>query len=169
MLVRVDGTPLAALDNPTPTRVKRGQAYAALVDARRRKGATAPKEYLREAVDTAALSRQYSMDAARAPRIVQGTFVVPLGVSARRYRDIRNDAIGRFVRAMDTQGWEAVIDAGHRIDVLPGVYPYRDLATGLDMLDRREFIVRVWFRFRNPQPLKLEVPESLLEPKVYRS
>ena len=106
------------------------------------------------------------MDAARAPRIVQGTFVVPLGVSARRYRDIRNDAIGRFVRAMDTQGWEAVIDAGHRIDVLPGVYPYRDLATGLDMLDRREFIARAYFTQRNPQVVRTEFPAELLEPLV---
>ncbi len=163
----MNSSPLSdALHNPTPTKIKRGRQYAAVRDAKRAAGIAPKREYTMEALDTAALSRKYGMDRAHHPRRKTGTFHVPLDVSPRTYQGIRDGAINTFIEYMDKEGWDFVSDL--RIQVYPGVYPARDLATGLDLLDRREFLVQAHFRFRNPQPVRIELPPELLEAQTFK-
>lgn len=148
--------PSNPLVNPTPTKVKREAAFTKrLKGAARRDGALEIP-----ALDCAALSRKYGMERAYEPKMHEGTFVAPLGIKPDQYQRLRNDMIHRFLDAMDKQGWDFVAD--QRIQVYPGIYPARDLVSGLDLLDRREMVIRAHFQFRNPQPIRLELPPELV-------
>ena len=165
MLLRTE-RPLPALDNPIPTATKRLAKWQKQVDfgnLHRRK----TRNVVVPGLDVAALSRKYGMEEATKPRLVEGTFTVPIGISPSAYHAIRNDAIKRFIEAMDKQGWEFV--PIYRIKVYPGMYPAVDLRDGIPLLDMREMRVHAHFRFRKPEPVKIEIDKRLTEARTVKA
>lgn len=144
---------LPALTDPEPTADKRVRA------AQHARTVTTTEV---PALDMAALQRRYRPDTGHAPRQQEGTFCVPLNISVPQYESLRNQAVQRFVDHWQKDGWDLVPE--FRIRVYPGIYPSRDLLTGLDLLDRRDMIVRAYFRLLNPQPVRIELPPHLLNP-----
>ncbi len=117
-------------------------------------------------LDVGALQRAYGMENARAPKWLEGTFQAPLQATWDQYQKIRDDAITTFVGVMTKRGYTLLANEAYRPRVSPGVYPAYDLLSGYAILDRREFIIGMWFTFRNPKPVRLELPSHLLEPQT---
>jgi hypothetical protein len=115
-------------------------------------------------LDGRALTRIYGMDAPRKPQWKLATFRAPLGATQSQYEKLRDKAIEKTVRAMSKQGWDLLADTNHRPKVSPGVYPAWDLRDNVAILDQREFVLGMWFTFRNPKPVRLELPPHLLRP-----
>jgi hypothetical protein len=93
-----------------------------------------------------------------------GTFTAPIDLTPRQWEQARNQAIERFVTAMYQQGlWLA---SEKRIQVNPGVYPARDLATQQDDFNQREYIVTGHFYNRYPELVRVEIPEHMREPQT---
>lgn len=156
-----------ALNNPTPTADRKIAAYERQLA--QRGGMTqllkdSPESQTVAGVDAAALSRQYGMDNARAPQWKEATFQAPIGATDEQYAKIRFDAIRTFIKTMNSRGFDALTSAAYQPRVSPGVYPAYDLASGFALLDRREMIVGMWFTFRNPKPVRIELPPHLLQP-----
>ncbi len=58
--------------------------------------------------------------------------------------------------------------SGRRVS--PGILPARDFYdSDIRLFDQREFIWQAWFQFRNPKPVRIEVPPELLAPVVLGS
>ena len=161
-----------ALDRPTPTADRKIAAYR---QRRAQRGGfadlvqTAPREYTIPGVDTAALSREFGMANAAAPKWLEATFQAPLGCTAAQFEKIRFAAIAKFIKAMKARGYDPKINEAYRPRVSPGVYPAQDLESGFALLDRREMIIGMWFTFRNPKPVRLELPPHLLREYTVKS
>lgn len=161
-----------ALDRPTPTADRKIAAYR---QVRAQRGGmaslvkSAPREYTIPALDVAALSRQYGMANASAPRWLEATFQVPLQATWPQYEKIRDDAMKKFIGTMVKRGYTVHASENFRPRVSPGVYPAHDLMDGIAILDRREFIIGMWFTFRNPKPVRLELPPHLLQEYTVKS
>ena len=142
----------SALVDPIPTGAKRIDQFVKSGDAD-----------LRDlTLDVAGLQRKYGPERAYAPRMFEGTFKVPLGVSGQVYERVRNEKVRKFVEAWGKRGFDWLSD--RHIQVYPGMYPAHDTLTNLPLLGEREFIVRAWFRHRSPKPIRLELPPHLLRP-----
>lgn len=160
------------LDRPIPTAVKKVAAYQ---KARAMRGGMAqmvkdsPDSYVYPRIDAEALSQQYGMDQAIKPQWKEATFQAPLGCTEPQFEKIRLDAIQKFIKAMKTRGFDPKINEAYRPRVSPGVYPAQDLLTGISLLDRREMIIGMWFTFRNPKPVRIELPPHLLQEYTVKS
>jgi hypothetical protein len=156
-----------ALDRPTPTADRK---IAAMRRGMAQRGGLAgmlkssPDSYTIPAIDTLALSQQYGMAEASKPHWKVATFQAPLGCTDVQYEKIRFDAMHKFIKAMNKQGWDLLASENYRPKVTPGVYPAYDLETGLAILDRREMLIGMWFTYRNPKPVRIELPPHMLNP-----
>lgn len=139
-----------ALDNPIPSGAKR------LANWRNAGSAVTP------GLDARMLRAKYGPDNAGKPRMIEGTFKIPLGTSWNAYLSHRNDCVNRFVNAMDKQGFD--VDRSQQIKVYPGIYPAIDVTTSLPDVGSREFVIRGWFRKHNPKTIRLELPGYLFDP-----
>lgn len=120
------------LDAPETTAAKRIRRYTAALARRGRR----PRQARREipGLDVAALAARYGRgDAQNTAQVRIGTFRVPIGIGWSRWEAYRNLAATKFLAALEGQGWQVT-----RITARPGVYPYRDVMTGLDDPDFRE-------------------------------
>lgn len=154
-----------ALDRPTPTADRKVAAYR---QRRAQRGGMAalvkdaPTSYTYAPLDAAALSRQYGMAEASAPKWMEATFQAPLGCTTAQFEKIRLEAFQKFIKTMKARGYEPRVNENYRPRVSPGVYPAVDLMDGYPVLDRREMIIGMWFTYRNPKPVRLELPPHLL-------
>lgn len=114
-------------------------------------------------LDGDALSAFYSSQRrAFHPRIIEGTFDVFVPMTWEKYEKARDAAVLRFIDAMERQGWHW--QSQRRIRVEPGMYPAHDPISGVWLPDRQQFIIRAWFRFENPKPLRIELEPEIREP-----
>lgn len=153
MLLRTTPT-LPALVNPEQTSRKLGSRWV----GQGFPGAT--RETPRISVQD--LQFKYGPEMARAPQLKEATFRVPLGTPQGTYERVRDQCIGQWLNVMVQKGWDACLDAQHRVQIYPGIYPAPDLQTGLFDLGAREFRVRAWFQFRNPKPMRIEIEPTLI-------
>ena len=156
-------TSLPGLDDPTTTAAKRIAAFMDRtdwnkIDKRKRKRMTIP------GVDTAALSRKYGMEAAAAPQLMEGTFRVPFGVALTIYMRLRTEALQTFIETMGKRGYEFYPSYGIKVE--KGMYPAVDLLTNKLHWDQREMRILAFFRFRKPEPVRIELPPHLLADRV---
>jgi hypothetical protein len=118
-------------------------------------------------LDAARLSRKYGMEAASAPQPIEATFTVPLGVTRTRYLEYRKRALKRMIEGLDKMGWEFIPKLG--IEVTKGMYPAVDLRDRKPDFDKREMRIKAFFRFRKPEPVKIELPKELVEDRVVKA
>lgn len=144
---------LPALDNPELSGAKRLRSW--LSDK-------TPEASMVPGLDIAALQRKYHPDRGRAPRMLEGTFRVELSMRIDTFNKIRDDRVNRFVIEMDRQGWD--LDTSQNIQVYPGIHPAVDLTTGRPVIGLREFVVRAWFKYRNPIVQRVELDPAWLQP-----
>lgn len=152
----------ATLRNPTPTADKRIRGFAARMHTLPRRR-TAPLPEV-PGLDVPTLQRKYDPTNAHLPRPHMATFRVPVGCSPSHLLALKKAAFLRLVQALNAQGWEPVVDSQHPPQDGPGVYPARDLDTNIPLLDQREWLLRVWFRFRNPQPVRIDLTPQDVAP-----
>jgi hypothetical protein len=160
-----------ALDRPTPTADRKIAAFQERLAQRggmRGIVDDAPTRVTIPGLDIAALSCQYGMDEAIKPHWLEGTFQAPLQATWPQYERIRDEALKRFISITTKRGWDLLVSNDYRPRVSPGVYPARDLHSGFLILDRREFVIGCWFTFRQPKPLRIEIPPSWREPLTIR-
>lgn len=149
-----------ALKNPTPTADKRIRAFTERVRRTPRRQGPATREL--PGLNVAALQAKYGADRAHLPRAISATFKVPVGCSTHHLETLKKEAFLRFCGQLMAMGWEPVVDSQHPVQDAPGVYPARDMLDGTLLLDQREWLLRVWFRFKNPQPQRIELaPEDV--------
>ena len=92
-------------------------------------------------------------------RYLMGVFRVPVGISQETLDNLTKERVTTWILIMQKQGWDWVRMSS--IDTSSGVYPARDLETGLPDLGSRELIVRTQFRKRDIQIVRTELrPES---------
>lgn len=116
----------------------------------------------RGTLDMALLGQTYGPHTAHAPRRMTGTFRVPLDVTSEQYRKIENLVIPRFVKMVESEGWE--LRPEYRIRVVAGRYPAPDLETGGFRPDEREMWVKAVFTMRKNPMHTIEFDGSLVDP-----
>lgn len=89
------------------------------------------------------------------------TLRVPLGCSVSALDSESRQRVVKWVGHMASIGLDLCNE--HRLQFYPGVYPAVDPTTNLALLGEREYVVRAWFRSRNPKPTTLEIPAHLTE------
>lgn len=151
------------LDDATTTAAKRIARFIDRTDwdkiaKRERKNIVIP------GVDTAALSRKYGMEAAAAPTLIEGTFRVPFGVSLTIYLRLRTEALHTFIETMGKRGYEFYPSYGIKVE--KGMYPAVDMLSRKLHWDQREMRILAYFRFRKPEPVRIELPPHLLADRV---
>ncbi len=152
---------MPGLDDPTTTAEKRLARWTSRLDWEAL-GERGP--VLVPGLDARALSRKYGMEAAARPQLIECTFKVPFGVSRTPYLRYRKRALVRMVQALDKMGYDLVPEMGIRVE--KGMYPAVDLRDGKPDPDRREMRILAYFRFRKPEPVRIELPPELLAPRV---
>lgn len=146
---------------PTPTKDKRVRRWLAGSGPRvKERLLEYPARVEIPALDMAALQRKYSPEEGERPRVLTGTFRAPAVCTEAQFEQLARRAVGLFVKTMDQQGW----DLKGSVKLTPGVYPARDLLSGVPLLDEREIIVRAPFALRRPKPVRIELPPEMREP-----
>lgn len=119
-------------------------------------------------LDAAALGAHYGAgDAQNRTQTITGTFKIrvrddrePLGVYRIRVERAIRTAYELWARHLDRSGFQA-----DRIDLTPGVYPYRDPVLGLDDPTHREWMfVTTGGLTRAPEPVTVHLDPEDLEP-----
>lgn len=136
------------LDNPEPSGVKIARA-ASGPDA-----PPAPAPLSRDA-----LLAQYGAETAYAPKWHTGSFRAPLGMRGPAFQQLVYQQTTTWLEAMRKKGFD--VCSSSEIDVTPGPYPAKDLATGLVILGEREMLVRAQFLERQPIVRRVELPGEL--------
>ncbi len=154
-----------AADNPTKTADKRLREFMPRLDWERlryqeRREITIP------GVNLASVKREWGPHNAGKPRIEEATFRVSVGITWPLYERERNEAVAKFLKVMDSKGYDLKPWPGRKqpIIVSPGVYPAVDLYTGLPLIGEREFIIRAHFSMRRPKLITLEFESELFQP-----
>ncbi len=168
MLIKFE-RPIPATDNPTHTGAKRLARFKAGLDESRyydRKNH--PRTISFPGIDLARLRRAYGPETAGMPRLQQGTFKVPLGITPSQFEQWRNVKVADWLNELGKAGFELKPWPGRvkPIRVYPGIYPAIDLNGGYPILDMREFIVEGYFSYRHSKPLTLELPREVIDPLV---
>lgn len=138
------------LVNPEPTLAKHIRAW------RGREPRVIP------GLDPASLSVKYSKDGGYGPRMVEGTFPLPLGATTDEVERRCREALNRLVNAMAKRGFDLVTSQPPAFS--SGRYPHHDLRDNVPVLDQRDYICRAWFRMRSPQPIRTELKPEWLRP-----
>lgn len=105
-----------------------------------------------------AMRRRYSAARAAHPRKINATFTAPLDISEEHFAALRLQKVKTFLDAYGKQGWRAVIDANHPIQIRRGACPAFDLREGKYVEGVQEYVVSTWFVLPNPKPLRIELP-----------
>lgn len=148
------------LRDPLPTEVKRVRRWLAQQGLQRAEAILArPQQLVVPALDMQRMQDTYHPEHGSRPRLLTGTFRVPLDCPQALFAQLAQAAARVFVQAMDKQGY----DLAGPPKVFPGVYPARDLLSGLVLLGEREFFVQAPFAYRQPKPVRLELPAEMRE------
>ena len=116
-------------------------------------------EVVSKPLDLAALKAKYDPAKETGIRYLMGVFRVPIGITQVTLDSLIKDRVTTWILIMQKQGWDWVRMSP--IDTASGVYPARDLVTGLPDLGSREMTVRTQFKKRDIQIVKTELrPES---------
>lgn len=138
------------LANPEPTIAKHVKAW------------TGSEPRVIPGLDARALSIKYGKDGGYGPRMVEGTFPLPLGASAAEVERECHRALERMIGTMSKRGFDVCTD--RRPAFYKGRYPHHDLRDDIDVLDRRDYICRAWFRMRSPEPIRTELKPEWTRP-----
>lgn len=155
------GDVVPALDNPEPTETKLGRAWGRGIDWDRVND-TASEPSVAESAPLDVQRMAASVENARAPRWHTGSFRAPLGMRGPAFGSHCAEMAKRWLEEMRRRGFD--VCSSTRIQIDPGPYPARDLATGLSLLGEREMLVRAQFVERHPEVVRLELPGELLRP-----
>ena len=160
----------AALDNPKHTAAVRAEAAILRRNAaklqRRLQGKTSVVTKKRPGLDVDALQTKYGAKGAQRPRVIEGSFMIPVGASEEAYYRERESCVKAFIQAFEAQGWHW--ETSTRIEVFPNRYPAYDLKAEIMRPDMVEFSVRAQFVFEKPEPIRVELPPDLLEDQSVR-
>ena len=160
----------AALDHPKHTAAVRAEAALLKRKAdklqRRLQGNTTVVSKDRPGLDVETLQAKYGAKHAQRPRTIEGSFMIPVGATEDLYYRERERCIKAFIEAFEAQGWHW--ETNTRIQVFPNRYPAYDLKSEVMRPDMVEFGVRAQFVFRNPEPMRVELPPELLEDQKVR-
>ena len=108
-------------------------------------------------VNTDAINRKYAKRRVDPRRVWTGTFHAPVDASEGQLDNISKERCERCVTALDKRGWEFL----GRIDV-KGPFAAYDLVSGMVLLDQREYRIQAGFELRKPQPVRIEIPHSVI-------
>lgn len=112
-------------------------------------------------LDVASLQNRYGPENAYRPRLIEGTFRIPVGTRWTTYEKTRNDKVAAFVNEMKKMGFSWV--SSSRIKIVPGVYPARDVMNkNMLLLDQRECIIQAYFVKENPETYRLELDPTVI-------
>lgn len=170
MLLRTEKA-IPAADNPTPTAAKRLGRFLGGIDESKYRDKNHAPTITFPGVDLAALRREWGPQTAGMPRVQNATFRVPLGITPSAYEKLRNHAVTTWLNAMGKAGFELRPWPGRKqpIAVTPGIYPAIDLASGVPILDQREFICEAMFSYRKAKTMKIEIPGEVIQPLTVRA
>lgn len=155
------GDVVPALDNPEPTETKLGRQWGRGIDWDAvQETASTPSEATAAPLDLQRIRE--SVQSARAPRWHTGSFRCPLGMRGPTFSAHCAEMAKRWLEEMRRRGFD--VCSSTRIDIVPGPYPAKDLATGLSLLGEREMLVRAQFVERQPEEFTVTLPCELLEP-----
>jgi hypothetical protein len=133
---------------------------------RRLQGKTSLVTKARPGLDVATLQAKYGAKDAQRPRVIEGSFMIPVGASEETYYRERETCVKAFIEAFEAQGWHW--ETNTRIQVFPNRYPAYDLKAEVMRPDMVEFSVRAQFVFEKPEPMRIELPPDLLEDQSVR-
>lgn len=153
------GDVIPALENPEKTETKLGRQFGASIDWEYVKETAAEPS---QAVDAPLRKPLDALERARAPKWHTGSFRAPLGMRGPTFGAHCAEMAKRWMEEMRRRGFDVL--SSTRVDIVPGPYPARDLATGLSLLGEREMLVRAQFVERQPEVIRLELPGGLFEP-----
>jgi len=114
------------------------------------------KDDLDYLLDTTALNKKMAARKGNPYRWLTGSFHVPKGVSADQRKRVADTACGKFVEAMEKQGWKLE----SKLQVY-GPYPALDLLTQVILLDMDEVRIRGIFS-THPKPVRLELDPGMV-------
>ena len=155
------GDVVPALDNPEPTETKLGRAWGRGIDWDRiNDTASEPSVAESPGLDRRRLAA--SVENARAPQWHTGSFRAPLGMRGPTFGAHCAEMAKRWLEEMRRRGFD--VCSSTRIQIDPGPYPAKDLATGLALLGEREMLVRAQFVERQPEMIRMELPSGLFAP-----
>lgn len=109
------------------------------------------------ALDVEALKRKYHPDNYR---IMEAAFSAPLDLPLSQWERLRNASIRKFLEVMSQHGMELISE--NRIQVYDGTYPYRDVVSGEDDWNKREYRIRAAFKIPHPHIVRTEIPDYLV-------
>ena len=154
------GDVIPALDNPEPTETKLGRQWGRGIDWDRvAETSSEPSQAV-----AAPLSRkllQQGPEAGYAPRWHTGSFRAPIGMRGPTFGAHCAEMAKRWMEEMRRRGFD--VWSSTRVQIDPGPYPAKDLATGLSLLGEREMLIRAQFVERRPETVRLELPGELFE------
>lgn len=154
------GDVVPALDDPEPTARKLGRAWGRTIDWSRLGDASEPSVAESAPLDLGRMAD--AVKTARAPRWHTGSFRAPLGMRGPVFGKHCAEMAKRWLEEMRRRGFD--VCSSTRVQIDPGPYPAKDLATGLSLLGEREMLVRAQFVERHPEVVRLELPRELLRP-----
>lgn len=155
------GDVIPALDNPEPTERKLGRQWGRQIDWEQvKETASAPSTAVAAPLDRARF-RHSAPETAYAPRWHTGSFRAPLGMRGPTFGAHCAEMAKRWMEEMRRRGFD--VWSGTRIQIDPGPYPAKDLATGLSLLGERDMLIRAQFVERHPETIRLELPGELFE------
>lgn len=154
------GDVIPALDNPEPTGAKLGRQWGRGIDWDAVQAtASEPSTAVAAPLDRQRLRQ--TPESAYAPRWHTGSFRCPLGIRGPTFQAHCADQAKRWMEEMRRRGFD--VWSSTRIQIDPGPYPAKDLATGLSLLGEREMLIRAQFVERHPETVRLELPGELFE------
>jgi len=106
-------------------------------------------------LDKSRLQRKYDPQRETGKRLLMGSYRVPLGVSSQQLHELDKKAVVKWIRAMETLGWDWV--QGSNIETGNGVYPALDIDGKTPDLGSRERLLRTTFKKREIEIIRTEL------------
>ncbi len=95
-------------------------------------------------------------------RWLKGTFRAPKEARPNQYLALRNEAVKRFVRAMEAQGWRLRPEG--RITVAKSGFAVTEPGDNKVQEDQTEYVITALFEKERPKLVRVELPDSMLKP-----
>lgn len=127
-----------------------------------RRVASAPRTGRVESLELPALDLQAIAQKEGQAVAVYGTFRAPVDLKSEQWESCRNRAVTTFVTQQLAQGMSCVLPKG--IQVNPGCYPARDLMSGEDLWDQREYVIGAWFYQTVPRMIRVPIDPDWVKP-----
>lgn len=119
-------------------------------------------EVVAKGLDKAKLQAKYDPARETGVRLLMAVYRVPIGASQEQIHEMDKKKVVKWIETMSKMGWDWV--HGSQVETGEGVYPARDLDTGLPDFGKRERIIRTSFRKR-----EIEIVKTELRPEVIRN